>query len=115
MFNTQKKEIEKRIQNRFNEMLDNGAIDEAKNYYKLDTWKKSLHTANSIIGLREIHLYLSKKISLDELKNDVLIRTRQYAKRQYTWQRGQMKDWKAFDDINYLDLQKKVTSYISKT
>ena len=96
-------------------MLNSGAVEEAKKFYKLDIWKKSLHTANSIIGLREIHLYLSKKISLDELKNDVLIRTRQYAKRQYTWQRGQMKDWKAFDDINYLDLQKKVSSYISKT
>ena len=42
-------------------MLNNGAVEEAKNFYKLDIWKKSLHTANSIIGLREIHLYLSKK------------------------------------------------------
>ena len=59
--------------------------------------------------------FLSKKISLDELKEKVLIRTRQYVKRQYTWQRGQMKDWKGFTDTNYLDLRKKILSYLSKT
>ena len=45
----------------------------------------------------------------------MLIKTRQYAKRQYTWQRGQMRDWKGFADINYLDLRKKVLTYLSKT
>ena len=34
-------------------MLNNGAVEEAKNFYKLDIWKKSLHTANSIIGLEK--------------------------------------------------------------
>ena len=66
-------------------MLNNGAVEEAKNFYKLIFEKNHFHR-QLIIGL-EIHLYLSKKISLDELKNDVLVRTRQYAKRQYTWQR----------------------------
>ena len=52
---------------------------------------------------------------MGELKEKVHIRTRQYAKRQYTWQRGQMQDWKGFDNTNYLDLRKKVISYLSKT
>ena len=52
---------------------------------------------------------------MNELKEQVLIKTRQYAKRQYTWQRGQMKNWKAFEDTNYLNLRKKVLSYLSKT
>ena len=52
---------------------------------------------------------------MGELKEQVLIKTRQYAKRQYTWQRGQMKDWKGFEDTNYLDLRKKVLTYLSKT
>ena len=72
-------------------------------------------SANSIIGIYEIGLYLQKSITIKELKERVLIRTRQYSKRQYTWQRGQMKDWKVFDDINYLDLRKKILSYLSKT
>ena len=60
-------------------------------------------------------LFLDKKISVKELKEKVLIKTRQYAKRQRTWQRGQMQDWKGFVDVNYLDLLKKVLSYLSKT
>ena len=52
---------------------------------------------------------------MNELKEKVLIRTSQYAKRQFTWLRGQMKDWKGFTDTNYLDLRKKVLSYLSKT
>ena len=96
-------------------MLKQGAIHEAKKYKKLDLSLNSLHTSNSIIGLREIESFLAKKISMSELKEQVLIKTRQYAKRQRTWQRGQMQDWKGFVDVNYLDLLKKVLSYLSKT
>ena len=96
-------------------MLLNGAIEEAKKFYKINVWKNELYSSNSIIGLREIDLYLNKAISMDALKRQVSIRTRQYAKRQYTWQRGKMKDWKGFADTNYLDLRKKVLGYLSKT
>ena len=110
-----KPELEKRIKKRFLKMLKNGAIKEAKNYRELNIFENPLYSANSIIGLNEIALFLEKKISMDELKEKVLIRTRQYAKRQFTWLRGQMKDWKGFTDTNYLDLRKKVLSYLSKT
>ena len=110
-----KKELEKRIKKRFLKMLKIGAIKEAKNYKDLGLFPNSLHSANSIIGLNEIALFLEKRISMDELKEKVLIRTRQYAKRQFTWLRGQMKDWKGFTDTNYLDLRKKVLTYLSKT
>ena len=96
-------------------MLKRGAIEEAKKYKELNLSLHSLHTSNSIIGLREIESFLAKKISMNELKEQVLIKTRQYAKRQYTWQRGQMKNWKGFEDTNYLNLRKKVLSYLSKT
>ncbi len=108
-----KPEIENRIKKRFDEMLQKGAIQEAENFKKIRV--NSINSSNFIIGLKEISEFLSKKISLDELKEKVLIRTRQYAKRQYTWQRGQMKDWKGFSDTNYLDLRKKILSYLSKT
>ena len=108
-----KPEIENRIKKRFDEMLREGAIQEAENFKKIRV--NSINSSNFIIGLKEISEFLSKKISLDELKEKVLIRTRQYAKRQFTWQRGQMKDWKGFSDTNYLDLRKKILSYLSKT
>ena len=107
LLNPSKLELEKIIKKRFIKMLENGAIKEAKDYKKLNLSSNSLHSANSIIGLNEIALFLEKKISMDELKEKVLIRTRQYAKRQFTWLRGQMKNWKGFEDTNYLDLRKK--------
>jgi len=115
LLNPSKMELEKRIKKRFIKMLKNGAIKEVKDYRRLNLLSNSLYSANSIIGLNEIALFLEKRISMDELKEKVLIRTRQYAKRQFTWLRGQMKDWKGFTDTNYLDLRKKVLSYLSKT
>ena len=107
--------LEKKIITRFKKMLKNGASEEVSRYKKKFSNIAQYISANSIIGIREIDLHQQKLISLNELKNRVLIRTRQYAKRQYTWQRGQMKDWKVFDDINYLDLRKKIITYLSKT
>ncbi len=108
-----KPEIEIRIKKRFDQMLREGASQEAENFKKIRV--NSINSSNFIIGLKEISEFLSYKISLNELKEKVVIRSRQYAKRQLTWQRGQMKDWKGFTDTNYLDLRKKILSYLSKT
>ena len=80
-----------RISVRTNEMLRDGAIKEAKRFYKLRV-KKDL-SSNKVIGLSEIKEYLNKRIDLTELKEKISIKTRQYAKRQSTWARGQMSDW----------------------
>ena len=106
-------EIEKRIRKRFSDMLKGGAIKETENFIKKRV--NSLKSSNFIIGINEISEFLKNKISLEEVKERVAIRTRQYAKRQLTWQRGQMKDWKGFNDTNYLDLRKKILTYLSKT
>ena len=90
--------IEK-ISFRTNEMLRDWAIQEAKRFYKLRI-KKDL-SSNKVIGLSEIKDYLEKRINLNELKEKISIKTRQYAKRQSTWARGQMSDWQKikFDRI----------------
>jgi len=108
-----KPELENRIKKRFLEMLRNGAIKEAENFNRINP--SSMNSSNYIIGLKEISEFLNKEISIEKLKEKVAIRSRQYVKRQFTWQRGQMKGWKGFSDINYLDLRKKVISYLSKT
>ena len=72
-------------------MLRDGAIKEAKRFYKLGI-KKDL-SSNKVIGLSEIKEYLDKRININELKEKISIKTRQYAKRQSTWARGQMSDW----------------------
>ncbi len=109
----EKTELEKIIKKRFDVMLESGAIKEAENFKKIKV--SPSNSSNYIIGINEISEFLGKKISLRELKEKVVVRSRQYAKRQFTWQRGQMKDWKGFTDINYLDLRKKILRYLSKT
>ena len=61
-------------------------------------------SANKVIGLREIKDHLAKKLTLTEVKNLIQIRTRQYAKRQFTWARGKMSSWKTINPKNYKDI-----------
>ena len=66
--------------------------------------KKNL-SSNKIIGINEINDYLAEKYNLEEVKEKISIKTRQYAKRQSTWARGHMSDWTCINEIetkNYL-------------
>ena len=83
--------INKRITNRFDQMLDNGLIDEAlKNF---STWNEK-NPSSKAIGAKELMAFLNDDISMEQLKEEVIIATRQYAKRQRTWFRSKMKSWK---------------------
>ena len=74
------------------QMLENGAISEVKKFLKLKVSKnKSISKA---IGINEISGYLNKLTVKEELADKISIKTRQYAKRQVTWARGHMVDWK---------------------
>ena len=64
-------------------------------------------SSNKVIGLNEIKEYLDKRIDLSELKEKISIKTRQYAKRQSTWARGQMSDWKKIKFNNLKSFLKK--------
>jgi tRNA dimethylallyltransferase len=45
------------------------------------------------IGLREFFPYFSGDISLDEAVDLAKRNSRRFAKRQFTWFRGQLKNW----------------------
>ena len=63
---------------------------------------------NKIIGIEEIKNYLEGKISLTNAKELIKQKTRQYAKRQFTWARGHMRSWDTIYYNNFNDLFKKV-------
>ncbi len=53
--------------------------------------------ANKVIGITQITSYLKGLYNLEETKEKILIKTRQYAKKQTTWSRGQMINWIKLD------------------
>ena len=85
-------ELIKKISSRVVEMIKKGAILEVKKFIKLKVAKNK--SANKAIGVTEIKEYIDKKIQINEVIEKISIKTRQYAKRQTTWSRGNMLDWK---------------------
>jgi len=47
-------------------------------------------------------------LTLKEVKNLIQIRTRKYAKRQFTWARGKMGSWQTINPKNYKDILEKI-------
>ena len=80
-----------KIHNRTQDMINKGAILEVKRFLKMKVSKK--RTATKAIGLIEIKDFIDKKIKISEVIERISIKTRQYAKRQVTWGRGNMMDW----------------------
>ena len=113
VLNPERSHLHNQIIKRSKTLISAKSTMEVKKFLKLKVNKKL--SSNFIIGIKEIAEHLDKKISKEQLMNRVIIRTRQYAKRQFTWQKGQMQDWTAFEEQNYSKLLKKVSIFISKT
>ena len=90
----------KRINSRTENIVKNGGILEVEKFIRLKISKTK--TAHKAIGIKEIKDYLNKSIQIHELIEKISIKTRQYAKRQTTWARGNMMDWNKIksDDLN---------------
>ena len=87
-------------------MIKDGAVEEVKNFEQLNL--NNDNNLNKVIGIREIKDFIDKKTSFKEMKLNIVIKTRQYAKRQRTWSRGQMGDWQTFDPKGLLKFIKKL-------
>ena len=109
--NTPKLLLDKKIKNRVEQMFSDGAIKEVEKFVKMNTYYEL--SANKIIGIREIKNYLAGKSTLLETKDLITKKTRQYAKRQFTWARGHMKSWEKVYSSNINDLLKIVINKIS--
>jgi tRNA dimethylallyltransferase len=82
-----------RITQRFDTMLDTGALEEAQK--NLENWDPAL-LSNRAIGAPELVAHLQGKMTLEDAREAATIATRQFAKRQRTWFRSKMKDWLHF-------------------
>ena len=88
------------------QMIERGAIIEVVKFLKLKISKdKSISKA---IGVHEIDQYIKKKIDKKNLVEKISIKTRQYAKRQMTWARGHMINWKKIKTNRLNNFLKKI-------
>ena len=104
-------ELLKKISLRTEMMFDKNCIEEVKKFNTLNL-NKSL-SANKLIGVQDINSYLKGEITLDQCKDRINIKTRQYAKRQNTWARGHMKNWKKLYSKDFSSLLKKTLKEVS--
>ena len=88
----------KRINLRVDDMFAEGAVEEVRRFNKLKVKKEN--SSNKVIGIKEISNFLNKQCSLNQAKELIAIKTRQYAKRQATWARGQMGSWQKINPKN---------------
>ena len=86
-----RKDLIERIEKRTEQMVKMGAIDEVKRFIKLKIKKDN--SVNKAIGINEIKEFLNHEKELSDIKEKISIKTRQYAKRQSTWARGNMASW----------------------
>ena len=106
-----RQELLQKISKRTEMMFKEDCVSEVKKFNSLKL-NKSL-SANKLIGVQEINQYLKDNISLDECKELINIKTRQYAKRQNTWARGHMKNWNKLYSKNFSILLKKTLKVVS--
>ena len=86
-----RKDLIERIEKRTEQMIKMGAINEVKRFIKLKIKKDN--SVNKAIGINEIKEFLNHEKELSDIKEKISIKTRQYAKRQSTWARGNMSSW----------------------
>jgi len=88
-------ELRARIAQRFEAMLDQGGLDEARRLESLD----SALPAAKLLGLRPLQALAAETLTREEALDAAITGTRQFAKRQMTWFRHRMPHYVWFDPL----------------
>jgi tRNA dimethylallyltransferase len=83
------------IRCRFDEMIEDGAIDECQAYRRNHPERRL--PSSRALGAAQIFDYLDGRCDLESATESAVIATRGYAKRQRTWFRNRMADWPRID------------------
>lgn len=79
-------ELRKRISQRFDNMLQQGFIEEVEKLFKRGDLHAQMPSIRAV-GYRQVWAYLAGDYSYDEMREKAIIATAQLAKRQMTWLR----------------------------
>lgn len=102
--------LRERIDRRFDLMLAEGALEEARAMVALNL--DPALPAMKALGLRPLIRHLAGEITLEEAAEAGKKESRAYAKRQETWFRTKMISWKAFSAQFSESLNAKILSFI---
>ncbi len=80
--------LHKRIENRFDQMLQTGFMDEMRQLYQRDSLHENLPSMRSV-GYRQAWKFLAGEYDEIMMREKAIIATRQFAKRQLTWLRSE--------------------------
>ena len=86
--------LHKRIELRFDRMLEQGFEQEVRHLYERDDMHANLPSIRSV-GYRQMWAYLDGEYSWEQMRERGIIATRQLAKRQFTW----LRSWQ---DLNWI-------------
>lgn len=103
-----RKILHERIEQRFNEMLDHGFVEEVKKLFERQDLHEDL-PAMRAVGYRQIWQYLAGHFAEEEMKFKAIVATRQLAKRQLTW----LNSWPGLIWIDGLSAEKIKESLLS--
>ncbi|OYT97608.1 MAG: tRNA (adenosine(37)-N6)-dimethylallyltransferase MiaA [Pseudomonas sp. PGPPP3] len=91
----QRQVLHERIAERFQQMLDQGFVDEVQALHERGDLHAQMPSIRAV-GYRQVWDYLEGRLSHAEMQERGVIATRQLAKRQFTWLRG-------WDGLHWLD------------
>ncbi len=87
--------LHQRIEQRFDQMLQQGFVEEVERLYRRGDLNSSLPSIRCV-GYRQIWNYLCGEWDMDTAREKAIVATRQLAKRQMTWLRSEEK-------LNWID------------
>ena len=100
------------INNRVDNMINNGLVDEVRKLYNKYPNSRVLKSA---IGYKEIIDYFDNLVPLDKAIDNIKTNSRHYAKRQYTWFNNKLDvKWFNVDYNNFSNTIDEVINYIER-
>ena len=109
---TDRENLYDRINKRVDIMVENGLLEEVKEFYNKKITSKPLMGG---IGYKELYDYFDNKVTLEEALDKIKQNSRHYAKRQYTFFNNQLDvKWFDVDFNNFNNTINEVKEYIEK-
>ena len=109
----QRDHLHQRIQTRVEQMFEDGLKAEVMHYFSEP--HQRTYQSFQAIGYKEWKAYFEHAISEAEVMNQIVIATRQYAKRQYTWFRHQFQAlWFNLDESSIESLIAQIDQWLER-